>query len=1748
MATDPNSNQQQFLPCFTLPLQVFSALRTIKIYPASNPQVQKVVNAVYFTLSNYFQKDPASSQLTLGISDQKILVNDQMLDEKEQKRPQIKGFTKLFNELELHSITFHRDINYSECKQFLILLAGLNTGRDKKKVNLKNELLENGLTTVTVDEKRYVAVREGEQVVSGYGGGGTGVRISEDELTGYVLGHGGIGGEAIPATVQELIDSLSTASAASGQSVVDLSARLLGLLEQVPEEAKEEAEISIQQSAASIAALDSQKLVKLLSNLPNTTPADKLLGATVGRLSIDQLSSIITKLAQFLPQPGGVQSGQSESTGVASRILSRLDSGKLAALMRNLPESEPTDKILDSTVEQLSDQQLQSFFTGLAKQRDITGPAKETSQREAGIAARIFAGLDNKKLLQLVDSLPESENAFLGEAAEKLSVEQLNALVHRMSAQAATGGLQGDGEGQASPEAAARILSGIGIEKLAALMERLPATPTGDALVETTMLQLPPEKIGALLTKLGQQDVGSLQGGGTRASSKTAARIFAGLDSEKLLGLLENVNTMPEAQESIGAAVDSLDDEEVMDLLDRLLHPVTDGASVDEKAGVQNENTAAAARILTGLGTEKLFRVLQRLPETIPGDEVVGTTVEQLDAKRLSGLLQLMGQAGPSGEGGVALETESGIASRILSGLDRNTLVKLLQTAPKDISTPDYIGSTLGNLSLEQINSLLHRLLRYVPAPGKREEGRQENLVVAAQILSGLDSEKLKTLLKELPESGTSSVKLAAAAEQLSVEQLRALVTKLADLAPPSGGGDAAPADSPGGIASFLLERLKQVAEGTPLESTLKQQDDFRLLQMGGVDTGSIPMEVIERLKAVDWSTPMLIDGIKQVVAGGLQGNGAVKQKAFSSMLDAYGNVLSEQEQNQVIAKAAPVISSLEEEQLGVALVKRYKGIFGEKLYEQVLSQLSDDKLERITFIIRDLAKKQDIGKFDLDDAALQETYQQLVRTVRTEKIRAVVNIHQEKEQEKKEKRESLLEQGIEQIHQGDLSLLKNREVLAELPDKIINLLLDEQDEEADGLLGQIALGLHHEDNEQAESAAACLAMTSRRLARAGQFHRLSRFLPALEELVGRDDLDKEVRKHCEDALTRLSRHHIIQGDYRKARQILRSMHRAEPGSRKKALSVENRVASLPILEQLTADYIEDSGRQVEAAELLSALGSTSAEFLIKKLSTSESRSERKKILALVGTMGNSAIPILTEQLEKDNPWYVYRNTIRLLGELRSSGNIEKIEPFLSHADIRVQKEALNTIALLGGPQKKTILQGALNKVDETLLGQNALALGDLQDENVVGVLQDLFNKAGRLNVKYRENIQEKICMALGRSGSRSAVPILEKIRGSSGKFGLGGPSERVRKAAESAMRRIRITQEKKEASRKVQVRAHNVAKTIIAQEKISRREQEIQKLAEDGKTEEAKQQLVELAAECAEQGDYGNAERLRGRLYDIDSMEITEIIRSGSEEIQKGESEFEDEEIERWRELTEELTTQEFNTLYHDLEQIEYGPGEVIVTQGDKNDQLFFIKQGSIKVSYQHGDREFFVKTLISGEVVGENFFNASLWTVSLTSLTAVKLLVLHRKKVTGWRKKHAGLERKLYQYYEARDDVFNILEKKNLERRQYERFASSRKIQAHLTDKSGKRLGNPFVGALIDISRGGTSFIIHIAKRENGRMLLGWEIEIILPVGGKERELVLQGVVLAIQLYDIKKKDYSIHVKFAEEMSDETLQLVLG
>ncbi|MCI5149095.1 MAG: hypothetical protein D3916_06880 [Candidatus Electrothrix sp. MAN1_4] len=712
-------------------------------------------------------------------------------------------------------------------------------------------------------------------------------------------------------------------------------------------------------------------------------------------------------------------------------------------------------------------------------------------------------------------------------------------------------------------------------------------------------------------------------------------------------------------------------------------------------------------------------------------------------------------------------------------------------------------------------------------------------------------------------------------------------------------------------------------------------------------------------------------------------------------------------------------------------------------------------------------------------------------------------------------------------------------------------LIVEKKDRQTDILLEQLVTWLYSNNAQKRAGAVRDLIDCLEILIAHREWQRMEKLLPAASQalvIVAKDD---ELVWEIITALSIFAAYQIEIGRYSPARKALlifgnpKALDVVSKDICEQAEQLISDLATKPLLELLLIEYLYDRSKGEDAGRLLVLFGKTAAEFLIEPQSLQQSRSKPDALLKLFENIGPAAEKSLGALLHRTKDWYLLRNSIKMLGEIGSPACFADVTALLSHNDLRVKGEVLRAASKIESKEKRNFFLQALRSVPKQLKEPVVALLGDIPDSSLVAPLADLLDEAASARNKSSYQLRTTICKTLGKIGSVKAIPTLKKVIADTKHAGkdAGIAKEKLLQAAEQAIEYI---------NHGGKYKAHRATaaslKVPLKNNPVAARETNIIQIAMAGDQARATSQLFDLIVECVHNKDFYNAERLKERFNEINPNALTEIIQA-TELIEQEKNGVQVRGyLEIWSNLLRELTAEEFSAIYHELENRELQPDEVLVNQGEKNDELFFINHGMIKTFYQKNGRRVYVKSLSGGDLAGENFFDASVWTISMTAQTESGISILKRSSFTRWQEAFPGLEAKLRAFYNRSNDVQDLLLRKGLNRRAFERYQLARKIEFQIINNSGSSMGQRFKGRLSDISRGGLAMKFHLSQKKHIRVLFGRKLHISIPVAATPPELSVYGLVLSINPVEEEGNEYKLHFVFDTPMEQEALQQVLG
>lgn len=756
-----------------------------------------------------------------------------------------------------------------------------------------------------------------------------------------------------------------------------------------------------------------------------------------------------------------------------------------------------------------------------------------------------------------------------------------------------------------------------------------------------------------------------------------------------------------------------------------------------------------------------------------------------------------------------------------------------------------------------------------------------------------------------------------------------------------------------------------------------------------------------------------------------------------------------------------------------------------------------------------------------------------------------------------KQRAQARLMRQVDEFTTGNGKVLLQDEFIRNVSHLIVESSHDGPEERAEMLLEKLGAYACGEDVTFRERAVMALSFCSALLQHEGSYELLAKVTFLMAEWL---KVETTYFPACDTVCRQLQRNGLRildEGHWQQFESLLDILFQIQSGALEKGNVIRGLVArtqdalAVPhILEELALVCLHSQGgRQALAEKILTHLGRRAVIFLLEKLLFSQHKSERLHLIRLIPDTGKVAVPVLKEYLGKDMPWYGVRNIVLLIAAVGDSSLVPLVLPALKHDDIRVQQQVIDCINKLDGVDTKRYLLSALSLVNDELKPHLVLQLGQLGCTECVDVLLDLLANRETIADHVRDELLGQLCIVLRLAPQQRTLILLRQLVAEREKKGGGRDSvsliaKRTLQVLEPQLQPATKESSGEEVEVSFDSDLHAEQKARLGLRGV---EAKIQRLLQENKMAEVTTLIADHAIQAAKEKDFVTAEILRDRMMAVNPNALIEVIRVGEIIEDEKSHAISSHHLTIWSELYDFLDTETFSALYHCQRLQEYQANEVIVHQGEANATLFFINSGQVAITCSHGKKEVFVKRLDSGEIVGVGpFFDVSVWTVTLTTITPVKLMILERQPFLKLLPKHPGLESRLADFCRRSDNIAELLQSSGENRREEVRHALQLTVVNCLVDSHGKPSPQKFRGQVEDVSIGGLALLIRISKKENARLLLGKHIVSFLPMGlAEEREL--RGEIVGVTLLDYVEKDYIVHVRFEQPMSEADLKSIL-
>ncbi len=747
------------------------------------------------------------------------------------------------------------------------------------------------------------------------------------------------------------------------------------------------------------------------------------------------------------------------------------------------------------------------------------------------------------------------------------------------------------------------------------------------------------------------------------------------------------------------------------------------------------------------------------------------------------------------------------------------------------------------------------------------------------------------------------------------------------------------------------------------------------------------------------------------------------------------------------------------------------------------------------------------------------------------------------------------ISQGIGELVQGNLELLHNEELTGLLPGYLAGTSEDVPAGTIQSLMERVAEAVASDDDFLRARAVMILSLSADKVLAADNMPLVQQFYKVLTTwLFAETDFVAGYEVICRQ-LQDISTLLLKLGYWQDADKLLAAMHDIVSGKVKKKnsmqsvvrRSVEN-VASVKTLDILFENLVSEYGESVEHIEnILISLGKPSVYHALQLLEVVEETDSLQIVSNYLVRAGRVSARVFEDKMKDEASWDIVCDMLRILCDMKDDYVYPLIQQNLHHPDLRVQRETLDCILRMEGDSMVSRLVEAMSYLDDSLKNVVVKRLAKIQNDNVCVALLALLDDKIAHNDFSDELLLSSVIVALRPYPETQTLIQLRELQ----KYIVEqGGARKLQHLLDDTLlileSELRHRRHRKKEVENIEYSDDPVV-TRLAKKKAMETERLVISLLEDGQPELAAEKLFERCVEAARDKDFATAERLRDRILSVHPESMSLLFQAEDIIVRERDSQIPSSHVELWGELRRAVGMKEFEQMYIASELEHFQADEIIAREGERDDRLYFISEGTVSLVCTTGGSKTFLKRLQAGSIVGaDQFFSISVWTVTARARTPVELYSLKRTALKKIEELHPGIEKNLQEYCIGSNSVPELLRMSGGDRRSCPRYSVEAIIRTSIKDSYGEAGQRTFVGQLQDISQGGFCYTIGIANSESARQLLGRQVQFDLELLG-ETHFQIEGVIVGIDPSTAKRELFMVHVRLLEFLSPaEVTQIV--
>jgi len=469
---------------------------------------------------------------------------------------------------------------------------------------------------------------------------------------------------------------------------------------------------------------------------------------------------------------------------------------------------------------------------------------------------------------------------------------------------------------------------------------------------------------------------------------------------------------------------------------------------------------------------------------------------------------------------------------------------------------------------------------------------------------------------------------------------------------------------------------------------------------------------------------------------------------------------------------------------------------------------------------------------------------------------------------------------------------------------------------------------------------------------------------------------------------------------------------------------VHSCLAEEAFLKNLVDVYLDKKEDRRDIAQcLLLHFGSKAAAVLIQYLIDCQEKEKRFSLLEFIPTTGKVVVPVCDFCLKQSPPWYVIRNLIIIISRMEDPQLYEMIRPYLTHKDIRVQLQILNSIPRLGGPLVSDRLIEALDYINDELKQQVVVQLSNIGGRDVGKALCSLLEKRGDFAVHVRDELILTLCTKIKFEPSKRSIKVIkELLTERQQRFSEG---DRILQVAKDALVSMQLKNTGNGLHGSHSSSPDSVPADIDAFKVPVATEEEFESLLM-GEVPAAQEDQESLSISSTVSDKVENQEKVEEK-PDGKKNRIRETILEAKKNLTDPDSAIH---FTLWAKLYEEMTTEEFTAFHTALKRKTYQANELIIASGDLQAPLFLLDSGIISLVRNMAGEEVHLSEIGPGDLIGSDIFlTGEAWNLSLYAKKAVSVRIFDLELLLTLQVNFPNLAEKIFSYCSRHDVLQNLL-----------------------------------------------------------------------------------------------------------------------